>query len=57
VLEEEVHEDGSLSLTVRADARLLERLSRRPERGSGRRLAGQGDGAGPGFVAPPVGHP
>lgn len=57
VLDEEVHEDGSLSLTVRADARLLERLSRRSEAGGGRRLAGHEDAAGAGFVAPPVGHP
>jgi GTPase len=44
VLGEQVHEDGSLSLTVQADAQLLARLARRPDAGSG-------------FVAPPVGHP
>ncbi|MEQ8484494.1 MAG: ribosome rescue GTPase HflX [Pseudomonadales bacterium] len=45
VLDEQVHEDGSLSLTVQADSQLLARLARRP--------SPRADG----FVAPPVGHP
>jgi GTPase len=57
VVGERVHEDGSVSLTVRADARLLERLARRPARSPARRVAGQDDGQADGFVAPPVGHP
>jgi GTPase len=57
VIGERVHDDGGVSLTVRADARLLERLARRPVRSLARRIAGQEDGARDGFVAPLVGHP
>lgn len=52
VLDEQLREDGSLALTVQADAELLARLARD---GSGPLAAGPT--RPPGFVAPPQGQP
>ncbi|NBC22741.1 MAG: hypothetical protein GVY21_04605, partial [Gammaproteobacteria bacterium] len=52
VLDEQLREDGSLALTVQADAELLARLARD---GSGPLAAGPT--RPPGFVAPPQGRP